>query len=128
LKVLLDTHVFLWVIADPERLSSRVQEIIKDARNEVLLSIASAWEIAVKSSLGKLDLPRPAMSFVQRQLGSHRLGILPLRLSHLSALEKLPWHHRDPFDRMLVAQCLEEGASLVTVDTQLHRYEIEILS
>jgi PIN domain nuclease of toxin-antitoxin system len=128
LRVLLDTHVFLWAISDPERLSSRVQEVIKDARNEVLLSIASAWEIAVKSSLGKLDLPHPAMAFVQRQLASHRLGILPIQLSHLSALEKLPWHHRDPFDRMLVAQCLAESASLVTVDTQLRRYEVEVLS
>jgi len=127
-KLLLDTHIFLWAISEPERLSPRVQEIIKDARNEVLLSIASAWEIVVKSSRGKLDVPRPAMAFVQRQLGRHRVALLPLRLSHLSALERLPWHHRDPFDRMLLAQCSEEGASLVTVDTQLGRYGVDILS
>ncbi|HZM11279.1 MAG TPA: type II toxin-antitoxin system VapC family toxin [Candidatus Limnocylindrales bacterium] len=128
MKVLLDTHIFLWAISDPDRLSSRTQQIVKDARNDVLLSVVSAWEIAVKSSLGKLDLPRPAMAFVQRQLARHRIGLLPLSLSHLSALESLPWHHRDPFDRMLVAQCREEGASLITVDKQLHRYEVEILS
>ncbi len=128
MKLLLDTHIFLWTISEPERLSSRVQEIIQDARNDVLLSIASAWEIAVKSSLGKLDVPKPAVTFVQRQLSSHRIGILPLRLPHMLILEKLPWHHRDPFDRMLVAQCLEEGASLVTVDSQLRRYEVETLS
>jgi PIN domain nuclease of toxin-antitoxin system len=90
--------------------------------------MASVWEVAVKSSLGKLDLPRPAMAFVQRQLDRHQITILPLRLSHLSRLEKLPWHHRDPFDRLLLAQCLDEGASLVTVDKQLHRYAVEILS
>ena len=127
MRVLLDTHMFLWAIGEPDRLSSGVQEMIKDERNEVLLSIVSAWEIAVKSSLGKLDVPRPAITFVQRQVSDHRIGILPLRLPHLSALEKLPWHHRDPFDRMLVAQCLEEGASLVTVDKQLRRYGVEIL-
>ncbi len=127
MRVLLDTHVFLWAIGDPDRLSSRIRDTIQDARNEVLLSIVSAWEIAVKSSRGKLDFPRPAMTFVQRQLSNHRIGILPLRLAHLAALEKLPWHHRDPFDRMLVAQCLEEGASLVTVDKQLDRYGLEIL-
>jgi len=129
LKIILDTHIFLWAISDPDRLSSRVQEIIRDAKNEVLLSIISIWEIAVKSSLGKLEVPRPAVAFVQRQLAAHRRGILLLRFSHLSALEKLPWHHRDPFDRLLLAQCLEEGASLVTVDKELHRYDdVEILS
>lgn len=128
MKILLDTHVFLWAISDPDRLSSRAREVIKDARNEVLLSMASAWEIAVKSSLGKLSLPHSAVAFVQRQLGDHQIGILPLRLSHLSALEKLPWHHRDPFDRILVAQCIDENASLVTVDRQLRRYEVEILA
>ena len=128
MRVLLDTHVFLWAISEPDRLSSRAKEIIKGERSEVLLSLASVWEIAVKSSLGKLDLPRPAVPFVQRQLGSHRIGILPLRLSHLFVLENLPWHHKDPFDRILVAQCLDEGASLVTVDTQLRRYDVEILS
>jgi len=128
LKLLLDTHVFLWAISDPDRLSSRARELIKDARNEVLLSVVSAWEIAVKASLGKLAVPHPAVTFVQRQLERHQIGVLPLRLSHLSALEKLPWHHRDPFDRMLVAQCLDEGASLITVDVQLRRYGVEILS
>jgi PIN domain nuclease of toxin-antitoxin system len=128
LKVVIDTHVFLWAISNPDRLSSRAQEIIRDERNDVLLSMASAWEITVKSSLGKLDVPRPAVEFVHRQLAKHRIGLLPLQFSHLSALEGLPWHHRDPFDRLLVAQCLDEGASLITVDVQLRRYGVEILS
>ena len=128
MKVVIDTHVFLWAISNPDRLSARAQEIIRDERNEVLLSMASAWEITVKSSLGKLNVPRPAVEFVHRQLAGHRIGLLPLQFSHLSALEGLPWHHRDPFDRLLVAQCLDEGASLITVDVQLRRYGVEILS
>jgi len=128
LKVLLDTHVFLWAVSDPIRLSSKAQEKIQDARNEVLLSVISIWEIAVKASRGKLAVPRPAVPWAHRQLVRHRIALLEIEVSHLAALERLPWHHRDPFDRLLVAQCLEEGAALLTVDQELHRYEVEILS
>jgi PIN domain nuclease of toxin-antitoxin system len=128
LKVLLDTHIFLWAISDSARLSSRAQELVQDSDNEVLLSIASAWEIAIKVGIGKFVMPVPLAPYLQRQLVKHRIGLLPIQLSHLAMLEKLPLHHRDPFDRLLVAQCLEEDATLITVDSQLQLYPVKIIS
>jgi len=127
LKVLLDTHVFLWAISDPGRLSARAVETIQDSANEVLVSIASAWEIAIKVGIGKFVMPVPLTPYLQRQLVKHRIGVLPIQLSHLATLEKLPLHHRDPFDRLLVAQCLEENATLITVDSQLQLYPVNII-
>jgi PIN domain nuclease of toxin-antitoxin system len=128
LKVLLDTHIFLWAISDYARLSSRAGEVIRDSDNEVLVSIASAWEIAIKVGIGKFVMPVPLAPYLQRQLVKHRIGVLSIQLSHLAMLEKLPLHHRDPFDRLLVAQCLEEDATLITVDSQLQRYPVRIVS
>ncbi len=128
MKVLLDTHIFLWAISDSARLSSRAQELVQDSDNEVLLSIASAWEIAIKVGIGKFVMPVPLAPYLQRQLVKHRIGLLPIQLSHLAMLEKLPLHHRDPFDRLLVAQCLEEDATLITVDSQLQLYPVKIIS
>ena len=127
MKVLLDTHVFLWAISDPGRLSERAVETIQDSANEVLVSIASAWEIAIKVGIGKFVMPVPLAPYLQRQLVKHRIGVLPIQLSHLATLEKLPLHHRDPFDRLLVAQCLEENATLITVDSQLQLYPVNII-
>ncbi len=128
MKVILDTRIFLWVISDPDRISPRARKTLEDPRNEVFLSIASAWEITIKAGIGRLSLPAPAAMFIQRQLAKHRIDLLPIQLSHLGAMEKLPPHHRDPFDRLLVAQCIEEGAVLLTVDSQLQRYPVEILN
>ncbi len=128
MKVLLDTHIFLWAISDYARLSSRAGEVIRDSDNEVLVSIASAWEIAIKVGIGKFVMPVPLAPYLQRQLVKHRIGVLSIQLSHLAMLEKLPLHHRDPFDRLLVAQCLEEDATLITVDSQLQRYPVRIVS
>ncbi len=128
MKVLLDTHIFLWAISDYARLSSRAGEIIRDSDNEVLVSIASAWEIAIKVGIGKFVMPIPLAPYLQRQLVKHRIGVLSIQLSHLAMLEKLPLHHRDPFDRLLVAQCLGEDATLITVDSQLQRYPVTIIS
>ena len=104
----------------------RLRKIIQDVRNDVLVSVARVWEIAIKSSLGKLSLPHPVVPVLQRQLINHELVLLTLQLAHLATLEKLPHHHRDPFDRLLIAQCIEEGAALITVDPQLRRYPVEI--
>ncbi len=128
MKVLLDTHVFVWAIAYPERLSPLAKRVIENPENEVLLSVASVWEMTVKVSLGKLTIPAPAIPFVQKQLVRQRIGLLAIQLSHLARLEKLPLDHRDPFDRLLVAQCLEEDATLITVDSQLRRYPVTIIS
>ena len=128
MKVLLDTHIFLWAISDYARLSSRAGEMIQDSDNEVLLSIVSAWEITIKVGMGKFVMPVPLAPYLQQQLVKHRIGVLPIQLSHLAMLEKLPLHHRDPFDRLLVAQCVDEDASLITVDDKLRRYPVKIIS
>jgi PIN domain nuclease of toxin-antitoxin system len=128
LKLLLDSHIFLWAISDPARLSVRAKELIRGADNEVLVSIASAWEIAIKVGIGKFVMPVPLAPYLQRQLVKHRIGVLPIQLSHLAMLENLPLHHRDPFDRLLVAQCLEEDATLITVDSKLQLYSVKILN
>ena len=128
MKVLLDTHIFLWAISDYDRLSSRAGEVIRDSESEVLVSTASAWEIAIKVGIGKFAMPVPLAPYLQRQLVKHRIGVLPIQFSHLAMLETLPLHHRDPFDRLLVAQCLEEDATLITVDSQLQLYPVKIIS
>lgn len=128
MKLLLDTHIFLWAISDYSRLSSRAADMIRDPDNEVLVSIASAWETAIKVGIGKFVMPVPLAPYLQRQLVKHRMSLLAIQLSHLAMLEKLPPHHRDPFDRLLVAQCLEEDATLITVDSQLQRYPVKIVS
>jgi PIN domain nuclease of toxin-antitoxin system len=130
LKALLDTHVFIWAISEPQRLSSRARQLIEDGDDDILVSVASAWEMAIKVSTGKLKLKigGAAAVFVQRKLVEHRMTLLPIQLSHLEALEKLPLHHRDPFDRLLVAQAIAEGATLITVDAQLKRYKVKTIS
>ena len=128
MRILLDTHVFVWTVSEPERLSATARRVIEDARNELLLSIASVWEMAIKSGTGKLTLPHPAIAFVQRQLVLHSITLLPIKLSHLERLEKLPPHHCDPFDRLLVAQCMDEDATLITVDSQLQLYPLKMMS
>ena len=128
MRVLLDTHVFLWAINDVERLSPRAIETIQDPAHEVLVSIASAWEIAIKVGIGKFTMPTPLATYLQRQLAAHRFAVLSIQFSHLAVLEKIPRHHRDPFDRLLIAQCIAEDATFITVDSQLKRYSMKVIS
>jgi PIN domain nuclease of toxin-antitoxin system len=128
LKILLDTHIFLWAINESERLSAQAAEAIRNPANEALVSIASAWEIAIKVSIGKFAMPSPLAPYLQGQLARHNLRVLPIEFSHLQVLEKLPLHHRDPFDRLLVAQAIDEDATLITVDAQLRRYKLKTIS
>lgn len=98
-----------------------------EEEGEVYLSVASIWEIAIKFSLGKLPLPEPVEKFIPRRLQTDAISPLPIRLEHVLWVAKLPWHHRDPFDRLLVAQAQSEGLSLVTADPQLRAYDLEVL-
>ncbi|MBV9949693.1 MAG: type II toxin-antitoxin system VapC family toxin [Myxococcales bacterium] len=127
MKLLLDTHVVLWAASDPDRLSPEARTVIEDGSNDVLVSVVSGWEIAIKQSLGKLDLPRPAELWLPEVL--RRTGFEPLGLGLDAALRVrgLAWHHRDPFDRLLVAHALEEGCTLVSRDTALEPYGVPLL-
>ena len=127
MKLLLDTHVWLWWLTEPEKLTAEATAMMQDGSNELLLSVASSWEIAIKYGRGKLNLPESPEDFVPKRL--QRDGIATLHIEHRHALHvaTLPQHHRDPFDRMLVAQAKLESLSLVTADTKFTPYEIDIV-
>lgn len=127
MKVLLDTHSFLWfLLADP-RLSGPAHELISDARTTVYISPATYWEIAIKISLGKYALPEPYALFMERELTTNDFRILPILPRHTAILTELPFHHRDPFDRLLIAQSTAEELPLVSCDSALDDYGISRL-
>lgn len=122
MRLLVDTHAALWLLDEDERLSTRADELLTDAGNEVLLSAAVVWEVAIKRSLGKLDAPDGFAG----QLLDGGAAALPIGIDHARAVRTLPWHHRDPFDRLLVAQAKLEDAVLVSGDEGLHRYGVRV--
>jgi PIN domain nuclease of toxin-antitoxin system len=127
MKALLDTHVFLWWITDNSRLSSRVREIMGDGNNELFLSAASGWEIAIKAQLGRLKIPDKPELFISEQMVINALQGLPIQISHAVHVYNLPAHHRDPFDRMLVSQAQLEGLPILTADSQIAQYSIKVI-
>lgn len=125
MTVLLDTHAFLWWVADDPRLSPRARRAIADQRTRVLFSVVSAWEIEMKAAAGRLALTVPFPRFLDEQLRTNPFELLDLRLSHVMRAHELPALHADPFDRLLAAQTLTEGASLITGDEMIARYPIQ---
>jgi len=126
-KLLLDTHVLLWSATDPARIGEAARGLLEDGSNEVLVSIVSAWEIAIKQSLGKLDLPLPAERWLPDVLRRTGFEVAELGLGAALRVRGLPWHHRDPFDRLLVAHALEEGYTLMTHDDAFVEYGVHLL-
>lgn len=126
MRAILDTHAFLWALAGDRRMSRQAREIFVGSA-DLSLSIASIWEIVVKVQAGKLTLPSPAGRYVIRKLAENRIEILPISVDHLLAVERLPLHHRDPFDRMLIAQSLEEKLPVITADRIFARYPVEVI-
>ncbi len=127
MKALLDTHAFLWWNADAPQLSITAKAFIRDSRNEVFLSAVSAWEIAIKFSKGRLELPETPDRYVASRLSDNGFSPLPIQLSHAFEIFKLPDIHRDPFDRLLVVQSQLEGLPLLTADQELRQYDIDII-
>jgi PIN domain nuclease of toxin-antitoxin system len=127
MRALLDTHCFLWWIADDARLSSRIRAIVAEGGNELFLSAASGWEMAIKAKLGRLHLPQEFERFVAEQLDMNAIQSMPIQLSHALHLYALPDLHRDPFDRLLVAQSQLEGLPLLTNDPQIAQYPVETI-
>lgn len=128
MRILLDTQVFLWLKAEPERFSESTLEQLSDEANDVLLSAASAWEIGIKCALGKLTLPSSPSLYVPRRMAQSRIVALPITHQHALRAGELPPHHRDPFDRLLVAQAQVERLALLTADAQLRAYDVRTLS
>lgn len=121
MKLLLDTHVLLWAAADADRLPAEARALIADTENELLFSAASLWEVAIKSALGRPDFNVDAR-LLRRALLDNDYAELPISSEHAVAIEGLPPIHRDPFDRLLVAQCMVEGITLLTADELVARY------
>lgn len=127
MRILLDTHALLWWLEDSPRLSTRARELMARGGNELLWSAASSWELAIKASLGRIRTPAPVGRFVGRVVREEALSVLPIQQSHALRVAELPLHHRDPFDRLLVAQAQLERVPLLSVDEDLARYEVEVL-
>lgn len=125
MNLLLDTQALLWFVLDDTQLSKRARESIVDANALVFVSPASLWEISIKISLGKYALPAPFASFWDTQLQINNFTLVPISISHTAQAAGLPFHHRDPFDRLIIAQSLVEGLPVVSSDGMFDRYDIE---
>lgn len=123
MRLLLDTHVLLWAVAEPDRLPPAVVDHVADRANDVLVSTATAWEVAITTSLGRLEFVDVTRDLLQRF--GFRAHAIDLR--HTTEVARLPWHHRDPFDRLLVAQARVDGLTLVTGDAQMGAYDVTTL-
>lgn len=126
MRLLLDTQTFLWFISDSPRLSRHGKVALEDD-NELLLSVASLWEIAIKVSLGKLVIALPYDAFIMQQLTLNTIQLLPIQVAHLAMVSTLAFHHRDPFDRLLIAQSLVEHLPIVSSDSSFDAYHVQRL-
>ena len=127
MKILLDTHIFLWFISGDSRLSIDICNCIRDSGNEVYLSVVSIWECIVKYQLGKLPLPEPPEIYIPRQRNLHEIINLNVDEKSVTQLAKLPPLHRDPFDRMIICQALQHNLIIATVDKAIRNYQVRIL-
>lgn len=127
MKVLIDTHVFIWWTSNPQNLSPYVYNLLLDANTEAILSIASIWEMQIKLSLGKLTLASALPELVEDEVKRNQFELLPINLAHVYALSNLPNYHRDPFDRLLIAQAINEQLALVSIDEKFDGYDVERL-
>jgi PIN domain nuclease of toxin-antitoxin system len=126
-KLLLDTHIWLWWFLEPNRLSSQAVRLMEDTDTTLFLSAASSWEIAIKYALKKLRLPEPPGRYIPTRLERGAVTPLPIEHAHALRVAELPHHHRDPFDRLLIAQAQLEGATLATADPRFLLYEVDVL-
>jgi PIN domain nuclease of toxin-antitoxin system len=125
-RTLLDTECWLWWHLRPERLNARALALFEERRSPLLLSAASSWEIAIKTALGKLELPAPAERFVPEQLAEDGIDALPIEHAHALRISRLPGHHSDPFDRLLIAQAQLERCAFLTADPQVLAYDVDV--
>jgi len=126
-RLLLDTQVWLWLQTTPRKLGPRALDVVSDPGNDLLLSAASSWEIAIKYALGKLDLPAPPSEYVPSRMQASGTDGLAITHAHALHVAGLPDHHRDPFDRLLVAQAQVESLPVLTADPQFGRYDVEVM-
>ena len=126
MKLLLDTHVFIWWSGEPDKLSEKALDACENRANRLILSIVSIWEMQIKMQLGKLKLKRSLKDLVENQQNINNLQILPVSPNHIFMLDNLPMHHRDPFDRLLISQAIEENLALVSKDQAFSDYAVKL--
>lgn len=127
MRILIDTHVFIWWTSDSQKLSFTVYNLLTNPKIQVILSVVSIWEMQIKLSLGKLQLKTALPELVEDEVKQNRIELLPLDLSHIYALSNLPNYHRDPFDRLLIAQAKSEELVIISIDEKFDGYDIERL-
>lgn len=128
MRILLDTHIFLWFVDDNPRLSSRFADLIEDENNIVYLSIASLWEMSIKYNLGKLTLKLNYNEFIESEVVASNINLLNIELAHIKTNAILPFHHRDPFDRLIISQSIVEKIPIITVDSVFSQYPVSVIS
>ena len=116
MRLLLDTHAFIWYTTDSSRLTATGRSLIDNGENDILLSTASVWEMAIKHSIGRLTFSMPFMEFIKQQIAVNRIDILEITFDHIEVVASLPLHHRDPFDRLIIAQSMAEQIPILSVD------------
>jgi PIN domain nuclease of toxin-antitoxin system len=124
MRFLLDTHTFIWFVTDSQQLSTTAKALIEDEYNEKWLSVASVWEMAIKCSIGKLTFNLPLQTFVEQQIQQNSIDLLSIQMPHLAIVAALPLYHRDPFDRLLIAQAITEGIPIISADVAFDAYSI----
>ncbi|MDX1995478.1 MAG: type II toxin-antitoxin system VapC family toxin [bacterium] len=124
---LLDANVFIWIISDPTRISSSAAAVASDKSNRLLLSLSTVWEIQIKAQLGKLTFPAPLGDILDKQMEINQIELIALRLDYILKLGELPNHHRDPFDRLLIAQALVEDLTIISSDPMFRQYNVSVL-
>jgi PIN domain nuclease of toxin-antitoxin system len=127
MSFLLDTHVFLWFVFGDRRLENKYRQIIKNRNNEIFISLASFWEIAIKNGQGNLSLKAPFLDFIDANVIQEGIKIFPIDLHHLDQVQRLPLHHRDPFDRLIIAQSIVENIPIITDDPKFKLYNVNLV-
>ena len=126
MKLLLDTHTFIWFVIDSPQLSSNAKTLIEDEYNEKFFSIASIWEMAIKQSLGKLTFNLPLQTFVRQQMEQNSMALLNIEIDHVTTVATMQLHHKDPFDRLLISTAISENLTLISADEKFKLYTSEI--
>jgi len=127
MRFIVDTQVWLWWYAQPEKIGSKAQTLMESPGNEIFLSVASVWEIGIKYSTGKLRLPEPAKEYVLSRIARDAFSLLDVKATHALESASLPWHHKDPFDRLIIAQSRIENLPIMTSDGQFGKYEAKLI-
>lgn len=125
MKYLIDTHTLLWIVTNDPKLSAKAKDLYLDSENEIFISMASIWELSIKSSLGKISLEQPLDEFVDEHVKGNDIRILKIELSHVLRIENLPFYHRDPFDRLIISQSIEDNIPIIGSDKTFDSYPIK---